>query len=64
MKYALIGGIAAILVAGTATAAAMSYVTAAGDETRWGVRAFKRLGIEKAIHRHLVRKAAREGNAD
>lgn len=29
------------------TTAAMSYVTSAGDQTRWGVRVFRALGIAK-----------------
>lgn len=44
-----VGAGVAIIAAGTATAAALSYVTSAGDETRWGVRVARRLGVKSAI---------------
>jgi hypothetical protein len=46
----LIGaGTVVVACVGAAMAAAFSYVTSAGDESRWGVRIARRLGVKPAL---------------
>ncbi len=60
VKLALVGVGATSVVVGTAAAASLSYVTASGDVSRWGVRVFRYLRVEEALRAHLIRKSDRE----
>lgn len=48
MRIAVLGGMAVLGVAATAAAATASYLTATDDDA-WGVRLFKKLGIDAAV---------------
>lgn len=60
VKLTAIAAGAVIVVGAGALVTALSYVTAAGDETRWSVRLMKDSGLEDYVARRAWKKAHKD----